>query len=502
MNKLPILLSKTKIMRGYRCLKSIYLTIHHPEQEAPITPDQQALFDQGNAVGEEARKRFPGGTLVDNKPWDFFGSLKRTRELLAQKTEVIYEAAFQYNGCYARADIIQYSKETQRWKIFEVKSSTKVKDEQLDDVGLQAWIMAKGGLPIEQISILHINNTCRYPNLENLFIAEDVTEKMRALYPEILGKVTDIFSTIKDAKIPDIDIGQHCTSPNECGFKDSCWKEKNIPEVSVLALPQIKTKKWDYYSKGIIKLDDKRLTELSPIQKRVVEVFKTGKRFIDPAGIKSVLEKWKFPLIFLDFETINPAIPRYDGASPYQQVPFQFSAHVWASPESTLVHKEYLHTSKSDPRPNLIPALLDACGDNGSIVAYYGQFESSRISELVEYSPANKKKLESLLVRIVDPLPVIRDYVYDNSFGGSFSLKAVAPAILGKSQSYDGMLVANGTAAQRAFDELTNDKTPQDRKNELIQASLEYCKKDTLVMVELVKWLLHQSGLPAGERTI
>ena len=182
-------------------------------------------------------------------------------------------------------------------------------------------------------------------------------------------------------------------------------------------------------------------------------------------------------------------------------MPFQFSAHVWASPESSLVHKEYLHTSKFDPRPNLIPSLLDACGDSGSIVAYYGQFESSRISELAEYSPANKKKLESLLERIVDPLPVIRDHVYDNSFAGSFSLKTVAPAILGESQSYDGMLVANGTAAQRAFDELINDETPQDRKNELIQASLEYCKKDTLVMVELVKWLLHQAGLHADERT-
>ncbi len=105
-------------------------------------------------------------------------------------------------------------------------------------------------------------------------------------------------------------------------------------------------------------------------------------------------------------------------------------------------------------------------------------------------------RLEALLERIVDPLPVIRDHVYDNAFAGSFGLKAVAPAILGESQSYDGMLVANGTAAQQAFDELINDETPLDRKNELIQASLEYCKKDTLVMVELVKWLLHQASLP------
>lgn len=82
--------------------------------------------------------------------------------------------------------------------------------------------------------------------------------------------------------------------------------------------------------------------------------------------------------------------------------------------------------------------------------------------------------------------------VYDNKFYGSFSLKLVAPAILGESQSYDGMLVANGTAAQRAFEEIINPHTAPARKDELIRASLDYCKKDTLVMVELVQWLYEQ----------
>lgn len=489
MSQPPKLLSKTKLMRGYRCLKNIYLTIHQPELEASITPDQQALFDQGNVVGEEARKRFPGGVLVDNKPWDFFGSLKRTRELLAQRTEVIYEAAFEYNGCYARADIIQYSKETQRWKILEVKSSTKVKDEHIDDVGLQAWIMAKSGLPIEQISILYINNNCRFPNLDDLFVSEDVTERLRTVYPDILPKITEIFSTIKRDSAPPTDIGQHCFSPNECGFKSHCWKENKIPEPSVFDLPQIKTKKWELYSKGIVRLDDPRLVDLAPIQDRAVEAFKTGKRFIDKGGIRSALNDWKFPLIFLDFETINPVIPRYNGTSPYQQVPFQFSAHLWKSPDAELEHREYLHTDATDPRPKLIPSLLSACAGNSSIIAYYSQFESSRIKEMADAFPVFRTNLESLLPRMVDPLPVIRDFVYDHAFAGSFSLKAVAPALLGNHFSYEGMIVGNGTAAQRAFEEIISPSTIKERRDELCRGLIEYCKKDTLVMVELVKWL-------------
>lgn len=493
MAPIPKLLSKTKLMRGYQCLKSIYLTIHNKELEPPVTPDLQAIFDQGNIVGSEARKKYPNGVLVDFPAWDFFGSLKKTRELLKAETEVIFEAAFEYKDCYARADIIVYSKETNRWSIYEVKSTTKVKEEHLDDVGLQAWIISNAGLPIEKICIMHLNTGCRFPNLQNLFTEVDITEELRNRHNSIASKLTEIFKTIREDSVPEVDIGPHCTSPNECPFINHCWAQKNIPNLSVFNLPGIKSKKWDLYSKGIVNLDDPRLADLTPVQNRVVEVFKSKKRFIDAQGIKKAMDSWQFPLVFLDFETINPAIPRYDQTSPYQQVPFQFSAHIWESPDSDLIHKEYLHTDVGDPRPKLIPLLLEACKGNGSIVAYYSSFETQRIVEMADYSKDHEEKLGSLVDRFVDPLPIFRDYVYDNGFEGSFSLKTVAPSILGSSQSYIGMLVDNGTAAQRAFEEIINPQTNQERRDELIQASLEYCKKDTFVLVELVKWLYEQT---------
>jgi hypothetical protein len=73
---------------------------------------------------------------------------------------------------------------------------------------------------------------------------------------------------------------------------------------------------------------------------------------------------------------------------------------------------------------------------------------------MAEYLSENRQALTMLLDRIVDPLLIIRDAVYDNAFAGSFSLKSVAPALLGKSHSYDGMLVGNGNDAQLAFEEL------------------------------------------------
>ena len=485
-------------MKGYRCHKAIYLNIASPELEAKITPELQARFDQGNAVGEEARMHFPGGMLVDFPPWDFIGSLKKTREHIANGVHTIYEAAFEYSNCYARVDILKFSPETKKWSIFEVKSSTKVKAEQLDDVGLQAWIIAKSGLPLEKISILHLNTECRYPNLENLFTTVDVTAEIRERYLGIQPKVRGIFDVLQQPTVPAIDIGAHCLVPNECGFREHCWKEKRIPELSVLDLPKIADRKWDLYKKGIIELTDPRLKdELIDADQsisRMIDVHRSGERYLDPAGIKKAMAEWKFPLVFLDFETINPAIPRYDGTGPFQQVPFQFSVHTWETPESDLEHLEYLHEDSSDPRPALIPALLAACEGTGSIVSYYAKFESERITEMAEVFPEYRRALLALLPRMVDPLPIVREFVYDKAFGGSFSLKAVAPALLGAQASYEGLAVGDGTAAQRAFEELISEDTDPERKEEISGAMLEYCGKDTLVMVDLVKWLLEVSS--------
>lgn len=492
MNLIPKLLSKTKLMRGFRCQKCIYLTIHHPELETPISEETHALFNQGNAVGTKAREYYPGGVLIENKPWDFGGALTKTRELLANNTPVIYEAAFEYMGCYARADIIQYSPETKRWRIFEVKSSTKVKPEHYDDVGLQAWIMAKSGLPIEQINIVHLNSDCRYPDLSNLFKEVNVTADIRERYLDIKPKISEILSTIRQTEIPNIDIGSYCLQPNGCGFIHHCWQQKKIPEVSVFNLPNIRKRKWDLYQEGIVTLDDVRLTDLDETQERVVTCFKTNERYINKDLISSTLSSWDYPLIFLDFETINPAIPRYNGCGPFQQVPFQFSAHIWKSQLSDLTHQEYLHETSEDPRVTLIPALLKACGGTGSIVAYYAKFEIARIQALAEFAPEYRDALLKLIDRFVDPLPLIREAIYDNAFAGSFSLKSVAPALLGEAHSYEGMLVANGSDAQRAFEELISFSAPPQRKIELKNAMIEYCRKDTMVMVELVKWLFKQ----------
>jgi hypothetical protein len=486
---MPKLLSKTKIMRGYRCAKSIYLTIHQPDLEPPIGPDQQTVFDQGNKVGEVARTYYPGGILVDNKPWDFGGSLKRTRELLKEGTEFIYEAAFEYKGCYARADILRYSPESKRWTLIEVKSGTKVKPEYLEDVGLQAWILANSGLALEKIVILHLNPECRHPDLKNLFVESDVTDQLRENYREIAPRLNAIFNALRSPEVPDVDLGPQCTANRDCEFKEFCFQQKQIPEVSVFDIPRIGSKVWDLYRNGQIQLKDADASDMNELQKRMIGAHVKDQVFIDRLAISASTNDWKFPLVYLDFETINPPIPCYPGTGPYQQTPFQFSVHRQFEPGGPVEHFEFLHDDVGDPRPRLIPALLQACGTEGTIIAYFAKFEMKCIQDLADVSVEHRESLVALLGRFKDPLDIMRASVYDPKFAGSFSLKYVAPALLGKGFSYDGMLVGDGSAAQRAFTELIDQKTSGSRKEELKRAMLEYCKKDTQAMVELVEWL-------------
>ncbi len=490
MRTLPKLLSKTKLLRGYRCLKSIYYTIHNPEFEPEISAAQQQIFDQGNEVGIKAREYYPGGILVDCKPWEFVSSLRRTRELLHSGAEHIFEAAFEYKGCYARADILKFNKLTQRWTLLEVKSATKIKAEHLDDIGLQAWIIANSGIKLERICVIHLNSDCQYPDLSNLFVEEDVTDRLRENYTSISPRLNEIFRTLRNPQTPDIDIGPQCMSyQRECEFKNQCWKEHDVPEISIFNIPKLNNQVWEFYRKDQIRLEKLDLDLFDETQRRMIEAHLSGKRFINQQGLQSALKDWEFPLIFLDFETINPAIPKFKGCHPYQHVPFQFSVHVLSSRHASLEHYEFLHNENSDPRPTLIPKLLDACGTHGTVVAYYAKFEKDCLQGLAEAFTPYRNDLLALASRLKDPLPILRENFYDPQFRLSYSLKSVAPALLGEEFSYLQLAISDGAAAQRAYAQMLSEDSPKVRE-EIRRDMLEYCQKDTLALVRIVRWLL------------
>src|ERR1039458_2858132 len=85
------------------------------------------------------------------------------------------------------------------------------------------------------------------------------------------------------------------------------------------------------------------------------------------------------------------------------------------------------------------------------------------------------KKIER---RLWDLLPVVRNHVYHPAFAGSFSLKAVLPALVPE-LTYDGMA---GQDAGLAWESLLRGGLDQVERHKIKKALLDYCGQDTLAM--------------------
>jgi hypothetical protein len=107
--------------------------------------------------------------------------------------------------------------------------------------------------------------------------------------------------------------------------------------------------------------------ELSDLQRRICTAVQTGEAWFS-ADLRVEFESLKYPLYFTDFETINPAIPRFPGMRPYDHLPFQWSVHVQSQPGATAKHFEFLAMDGGDPPAVFMASLCEALGERGTIV--------------------------------------------------------------------------------------------------------------------------------------
>ena len=477
-------LSKSRILDGITCHKKLYLGVYQPDLKASVSQQKQSVFDQGKDVGLLAQKEYPGGFATSVEYWDIEAGINKTKKAIDDGHNTIYEAFFGDSDLNCRVDILYRKNQRSAWNLIEVKSGTSAKDEYVLDAAVQFYILKSIGVKIDKVILMHLNSKCIYPDLSNLFVEHDATKEVVQLTREFPEKIADLKKLIKRKTVPAIDIGRHCVEPYECDFKNHCWK--HVPDYSVFDLPLA----WRLFERGYLSLEDIDRKSLSKSQLRAFDVAISNKRFIEKQKIKAHLEQWKTPLFHLDFETLGPAVPMYDGTRPYDSVPFQFSLDIQETFGGRTEHFEYLHPDESDPREAIARNLTKWIPKSGgSVVAFNASFEAKVIEKLANQFPDLSKYLLSIRDRLVDPLPIVKAHVYDREFRGSFSIKYVAPALLGKKWSYESLDVSDGKLAQIAFSEMIDPATPKLRKKELRQQLLDYCAQDTQCMVELVNWL-------------
>lgn len=484
-------LSKSTFIRGLQCEKSLYLYKKHYNLKDPISPSLQAVFDQGNQVGILAQDLFPGG--VDASPSSHFKMMEsviKTKQFLDNGESIIYEATFTYNEVLAALDILV--KDDEGWKAYEVKSSTSVSETYVKDAAIQYYTIINSGIDLKDISIVHINNNYVLDgelDIQKLFTIESVKDEVLEFLPRIPNEVSRLKNVIQRDSSPNIDIGEHCVDPYQCDFKGTCWK--HIPEYSVFDISRLKKdKKFNLYNKGIITLDqiDLSSTELSANQVLQVNAEVNGESYINKEELNNFVNDLNYPLYFLDFETISPAIPKYQGTRPYQQVLFQYSVHSKQNENSDVFHKEYLADPKKDPRIEFIHQLINDCDNTGDILVYNISFERGRLQELIEQFPKYREELQSIILRLKDlMIPFQNKWYYTPEMKGRYSIKNVLPALV-PDLTYDTLNIQEGGMASSSFLSMVNNTFKGD-EFKLREDLKEYCKRDTYAMVRILEKL-------------
>jgi len=489
LERLPTL-SKSRFLAGLQCHLRLWYQCYNPNLASEISPTQQAIFDAGQEVGRLATRLYPGGVLIEEDHLHHEGAVQSTLAAMEDaNVQAIFEAAFLYDGVRVRADILERLGDG-RWNLIEVKSAASVKEIYLSDVAVQYHVLRGSGLSLAQAGILHLNNQYVYDGrqleLACLFTFSDLTEQVVALQEGISLMLDELKAMLKAENPPEVIPSRLCKSPFDCEFWKYCTTE--TPHFWVSDLAGIRQNRLeDLEALGIQDIRDVPDSfPLTKLQERIKNCVINQEEHISPE-LEAELNDLEYPIHFLDFETVSPAIPRYAGTHPYQTIPFQWSDHILAE-EGIIEHREYFCDEDKDPREDFALELLKTLGSRGTIFIY-SNYERKIITDLAEYLSQHREGLLAILDRFKDFQALIKRYYYHPEFCGSFSLKSVLPALL-PNMRYESLTIQEGSQASFEYLRFLDPGTPSEEKSRIKEDLLAYCSHDTFAMLKIREELL------------
>ena len=459
-------LSKSRYTAFCQCPKNLWLKVYKPE-EATIDAGMEARFAQGNVVGDLAMGLFGDFKEVTSHQEDGSLDLQKmielTKQYMDEGVENICEASFSCEGGYCAVDILR--KDGEGWAIYEVKSTSFPEfngqeaklEKYAPDIAYQKWVLEQCGVIVTGTYLVCLNSGyVRHGALDvkQLFVVNDMQEMVENEYLKVPTRVGQAMKVINSDQEPDVDLSECCMKPYKCAFWDYCKQKHHVPTPSVFDVYGglgrggfTFKKKLDCYRQGVVGFEDLRTKDIGPIQNMQIEAALTGKEFVNPEGIRKFLDRLSYPLYFLDFETMQDAVPRYDGAKVYAQITFQYSLHIkeresvstfvdtgklkYTKTANYITHREFLAPSDgSDPRRPLAEQLCKDIPMDACTLAYNKMFECGRMRELAALYPDLSDHLLNIADNIKDLIDPFRagDY-YVPAMGGSFSIKSVLPAL-------------------------------------------------------------------------
>lgn len=497
-------LSKTDFLIYRDCPKNAWLKIHRRDlyKQYPLSAFEKNIIDAGNEVDLLARDLFPGGVTVPSRD-----DTEYTRKLVAQKVPVIYQPVFATNTFLAAADILVWNTKISRYDLYEVKASTASEEEggrkmedYIVDVAFQDIVAEDLGIPLGSLNLIRLNRAyVRYGplSLPDLFLIEPITDEARAAEESVRPMMAAAAHFLGQERGPEgfcdcILRGRnaHCTT--------SPYSLAALPPYPVHAIARIhKTKLTRLVDDGILSIYDVPPDfPLSPHQRRQVDTAQSERILVDKRGIQNFLETLRYPLSFIDYETYPAALPRYDGYRPYQQIPFQFSLYTLPAPDREPIHHDFIYTERECPDEPFAEELQKHLPETGSVIVWNEKFEKGINRELAERLPRTRTFLEDFNARVADLMIPFsgKTLVLDHpAFQGSASIKYVLPALV-PHLSYKKMHIQEGGTASDTWNRIVSGAYGEEERAEKLQALRDYCRLDTLAMVEIWNVLRNLGG--------
>lgn len=421
---------------------------HRPDLIPEDTPEERRILEMGREVDDFSRKLFPGGAEV--KGFNMEG-WQNTQKLMTDGAEILFQPTVVADQLTCRADILE--KSGNAWTLNEVKAATTVKKEYPYDVAFQRICFENAKVKVGRTNLVHINNQyIRKGEVEpeKLFISEDITDDVSEKIPEVKQLIPLALEVLKRREEPDKKLLASCQNPKTCEYL----------KVYLEFIGQ--------------KLEAPKIEEVT-----------------NAAGISEKLAELKYPLYFLDYETYSSAIPPFDGARPYQNIPFQYSLLIQEKQGADPKHTEFLAREFENPVPGLLAQLKRDIGPMGSVIVWNESFEKGCNEEMARMEPEFVDFLQSINDRIFDLMIIfkLKNQLYTrNAFQKSASLKKVLPVICPE-LSYESLAIQEGGEASSFWPILTGNEISEAEKEKLASDMLTYCRRDTEAMVCILEKL-------------
>lgn len=488
-------ISKSEYMLFLKHPAWLWLKKHDKNKLPPVSETLQAIFDEGNLFEKYAEQLFPNGVRIGFNGYDEYLNLPaRTIKALKDGVKTIFQGRFEYGQITFICDVIVVVGE-KIVDLYEIKSSTKVKPEHEFDLAFQMVVLEGCGYKINKIAVIHVNSEYVRSgdiDINKITAISDITEKVKARKEETKVNIKNALQVAASSKIPD--ISPSLAKGNSFGEWLNIYRTlTTVDPESIYDLFMVNAAKIGELEKlKIKKLIDihDRFFSLTDKQKLQILATKQNRKIIDKKKIGKFIKKLVFPLYFLDYETLSSVIPYFDGLTPYQQIPFQYSLHVMDKPDEEIKHYMYLHKENSNPAKALSESIKLNISTKGSVIVWSESFEKNCNKSLGKLLPEFEQFYEELNERIIDlMIPFSCNWYVHKDFGGSASLKKVLPVLVTE-LSYKELGIHEGDAAKRLWMEAFLDGKRESSKDQILNDLEEYCKLDTLAMVEIYKQLL------------